>query len=122
MSRAVIGHRARLAAWVGLGLTACTVGLPPYVDKSDSADTGDTDTTQAVDTPDSPPSDTPVDTPDPDVLGRAGAQGCAGALSSSDGTYSTVGCLAPWSVSGAAAAASDGQWTLQPGALRRIVP
>lgn len=117
------GHRALrvhgLAVGLGFGLGACTVGLPPYIDKADTADTGDSDTPATTDTPDTPPDDTPVD---PDAVGRAGAQGCAAPLSASDGLYATTGCLAPWSVSAAAPPASDGQLILQPGALRRIVP
>ena len=96
------------------------MGLPPHVDKADSADT-DTDTLPvAVDTPEDTPPDTPLD---PDAVGRAGGQGCVAAVQASDGAYTTVACLASWTLPvGGPTEATDGSIVLQPGALRRIVP
>ncbi len=107
-------------ACIAAAFSGCVTQISVNKDVEDTAEDRPGDTPDP-DLPSDTPSDSPSDTPS-SATPTSGAQGCAAPLSASDGMYATTGCLAPWSVSAAAAPASDGQLILQPGALRRIVP
>jgi hypothetical protein len=118
----------RLLSLLVLGLVLAS-GCPPgkkdsgpddiEVDTDSDADS-DADADSDTDADADADSDTDTDV-QPEDGGVGGAALCAGGGVSSDGTYTTVSCLAP-AETAFTELATDGRYTLQAGPIRRISP
>ena len=116
--------RPRCRTWFALAFASsgCVTQITVNKDAADTAETPTADTPDP-DLPSDTPVDSPTDTPTPPApVTPAATQGCAAAVNASDGMYGTVGCLAPLQVTPETRPATDGGFTLEPGALRQVTP